>query len=72
MSDDTGRIPLHVGGICLRVHGKLQSHLILEHCYENSCYVHIGPADALWVGLLRAAKGDSSQCDYDRDVLRKS
>ena len=47
MSDDTGRIPLHVGGICLRVHGKLQSHLILEHCCENSCYVHIGPADAL-------------------------
>ena len=65
VSDDTGRIPLCVVVICLCVHGKLQSQLILEHCCENSRYMYVGPTDVSEVGSLHAAKGDSSRCDYD-------
>ena len=43
VSDDTGRILLCVVVICLCVHGKLQSQLILEHCCENSRYMYVGP-----------------------------
>ena len=43
-----------MGVICLHVHG-------LEHCHENSPHAHVGPADALRVGSLNAAKGDSSR-----------
>ena len=49
-----------------------QEWLILEHCHKNSCCVHIGPADTSQVSSLYAAYGDSSRCDYDRNVLQKS
>ena len=72
MSDDAGRIPLHVGVICLPVRGKLQCQLILEHRRENSHYVHVSPADASRVSSLHAAMGDSSCCDCDHSMLWKS
>ena len=38
MSDDAGRIPLHVGVICFHMCGKLQCQLILEHHCEKSLH----------------------------------
>ena len=61
-----------MGVISLPVRGKLQCQLILEHCCENSHYVHVCPTDASRVGSLHAAKGDSSCCNYDRNVLQES
>ena len=72
MSDDTGRVPLHVDVICLHIRRKLQCQLILERRCKNSRCVHVSPADMLQVSLLHAAKGDSSRCNYDGKVLRKS
>ena len=71
MSDDAGRIPLYVGVICLYVHRKLRCQLILEHCRQNSCYMHICPADVSQVGLLHTAKGDGSHCDLTRMCCEK-
>ena len=56
--------------VCLYT-GNCSVKFILELCCENSCYVHVGPADALWVGSLHIAKEDSSRCAYDCNVLQK-
>ena len=72
MSDDAEKIPLHVGVICLPVCEKLQYQFILEHHCKKSHYMHISPNDASWVSSLHTAMGDSSHCDYDCNVLRKS
>ena len=61
MPDDAGRISLPVGVICLHVHWKLKSQLILEHRCDNSCYMYVGSANALWVSSLHAAKWDNSK-----------
>ena len=64
MSDDAGRISLHVGVIRLHVRGKLQCQLILETIARSS-YMHVSPTDASQVGSQHVAKGDGSHCDYD-------